>query len=80
MTFKKRQYLIIWIFFIVYALTFLPHFGVMNSLNWIGPFPLPLAWVLFLNVINTFIIFLIYKKYFVPFSRRMEKAELKGEE
>ncbi|MFB4161336.1 hypothetical protein ACE1TF_15755 [Geomicrobium sp. JSM 1781026] len=78
MTFKKTHHLIIVIFFVVYALTFLPNFNILNTLDWVGPFPLPMAWVLLLNVINTLVIWVIYRNYFVPFARRMEKAKAGG--
>lgn len=70
---RKLHTFIISLFFLVYALTFLPHFDVFNSLTFIGPLPEPLAWVLFLNVINTVIMFIIYFKFFKPFAQRIEK-------
>lgn len=65
--------LIISIFFLIYALTFLPNFGFFNELKFIGPFPQALSWVLFLNAINTIIIFIVYFKFFKPFARRIEE-------
>ncbi|MEI3599470.1 MULTISPECIES: hypothetical protein [unclassified Oceanobacillus] len=72
----------IWItgFFIIYFLTFLPNFGVMNELKFIGFLPQPLAWVLFLNLINTVIIFVIYFKFFKPFALNVERVMQKDEE
>lgn len=61
------------VFFILYALTFLPNFGIFNSLTWIGPLPLPLFWVLLLNLINTIIVIYVYKKFFRPFALRTEQ-------
>lgn len=60
------------IFFVIYAATFLPHFGVLNNLSWVGPLPQPMAWVLFLNAINTAIVFVVYIKFFKPYAERME--------
>lgn len=61
------------LFFVLYFATFLPNLGVFNSLVWVGPLPLPLFWVLLLNLINTIILFVIYKKFFKPFALRVEK-------
>jgi hypothetical protein len=71
---KKHRNLMI-LFFVLYGATFLPNFGVFNSLTWIGPLPQPLAWVLFLNLINTAIIFIVYKKFFKPFAKRSEENQ-----
>lgn len=60
-------------FFLLYAATFLPYFGFFNQLNFIGPFPEPMAWVLFINVINTGIVFLVYFNYFKPFCANCDK-------
>lgn len=65
--------LIITIFFFIYALTFLPNFGIFNDLKFIGPFPQALSWVLILNAINTVIIFIVYFKFFKPFAKRLEE-------
>lgn len=67
---KNRNLLLA--FFIVYFATFLPNFGILNSLKWIGPFPLPMAWVLFLNAINTIITLMIYFQLFKPFAEKFE--------
>ncbi|TMN21804.1 hypothetical protein [Lentibacillus cibarius] len=71
------------VFFILYALTFLPNLGVFNSLIWIGPLPLPLFWVLLINLINTIVVVYVYKKFFKPFALRTEQElldeEKKGE-
>jgi hypothetical protein len=69
---KKHRNLLI-LFFVLYGATFFPNFGIFNSLIWIGPLPQPLAWVLFLNIINTVIIFIVYKKFFKPFAKRSEE-------
>jgi hypothetical protein len=34
-----------------------------------------MAWVLFLNLINTVLIFMIYKKFFIPFVDRVNEDE-----
>jgi high-affinity nickel permease len=68
---KHRNTLII--FFLLYALTFLPNFGIFNSLTWVGPLPLPLFWVLLINLINTIIVIYVYKQFFKPFAKRIEQ-------
>lgn len=70
---RKFHAVLISIFFFLYVLTFLPYFDILNDLTFIGPFPQPLAWVLFLNLINTVIIFIVYFKFFKPFAIRAEK-------
>lgn len=69
---RKKHAILITMFTLVYACTFLPNFNVMNELKFIGFFPQPLAWVLLLNAINTVIIFVVYFKYFKPFAKNAE--------
>ncbi len=69
---KRSHHRLIVLCFFFYALTFLPNFGILNSLTWIGPLPLPMAWVLFLNALNTVLLFVIYQKYFLPFAQRAD--------
>jgi len=76
---RKFHAILISVFFFLYFLTFLPNFGLFNNLEFIGPLPQPLAWVLFLNVINTIIIFIVYFKFFKPFAKRVEE-KFKDEE
>lgn len=76
---KKHAYLI-GSFFVIYFLTFLPNFGVFNNPTFIGVLPQALAWVLFLNAINTVIIFIVYFKYFKPFAKNVEKKMKLDEE
>lgn len=73
MRLRKLHALLIGFFFVCYALTFLPNFGVFNNLEFVGFLPQSLAWVLFLNAINTVIIFIVYFKFFKPFSERASK-------
>lgn len=61
------------IFFLLYAATFLPYFGFFNQLNFIGPFPEPMAWVLLINAVNTGIVFFVYFKFFKPFCLNCDK-------
>lgn len=56
--------LLFFILIICYACTWLPYFGIMNSMVWIGPITLPMAWVLLMNAINTVAVFLIYYWFF----------------
>jgi hypothetical protein len=56
-----------------YLGTWLPHFGIFNSFTWIGPFTLPMLWILAMNVITTLGVFAIYKWYFKPFTNALEK-------
>lgn len=70
---RSTHHLLIGVFFVVYAATFLPNLGVFNSLTWVGPFPLPMAWVLSLNAVNTFIVLVIYWKFFKPYALRVER-------
>lgn len=62
--------------FLCYLFTWLPHFGVLNSMVWIGPFTLPIVWIYAMNICTTIGVFLIYKFYFKPFADRMEKKEV----
>lgn len=73
---RKKHHIVLIIFFVLYAATFLPNFGILNSLTWIGPLPLPLVWVLSLNLINTLILIYVYKKFFKPFALRFEEETL----
>ncbi|MDQ0184413.1 hypothetical protein MKX78_12485 [Cytobacillus sp. FSL R5-0569] len=68
---RKIHGLLITIFFLVYFATFLPNFGFFNELDFVLFLPQPLAWVLFLNAINTGIIFIIYFYFFKPFAKRV---------
>lgn len=79
---RKKHAMLILAFFIIYLLTFLPNFGIMNELKFIVFLPQSLAWVLFLNAINTVIIFVVYFKFFKPFALKMQKMaeEDKGDE
>lgn len=70
---KKSHALLITLFFIIYFATFLPNFGFFNELAFVGFLPQPLAWVLFLNAINTVIIFIVYFKFFKPFAKNASK-------
>jgi len=56
-----------------YLGTWLPHFGIFNSLTWIGPLTLPMAWIYSMNVLTTIGVILIYKLYFKPFAERHER-------
>ncbi|WP_010531783.1 hypothetical protein [Lentibacillus jeotgali] len=73
---QKKHGITLAVFFILYALTFLPNLGIFNSLTWVGPLPLPLFWVLLLNLINTIIVIYVYKKFFRPFALRTEQELL----
>ncbi|PWA12331.1 hypothetical protein DCC39_06860 [Pueribacillus theae] len=77
---RKAHALWITAFFIIYLLTFLPNFGIMNDLKFIGFLPQSLAWVLLLNAINTVIIFVIYFKFFKPFAQNVEEKMMKIEQ
>jgi len=79
---RKKHAMLISAFFIFYLLTFLPNFGKMNELKFIGFLPQSLAWVLLMNAINTVIIFIVYFKFFKPFAHKIEKMgqEEKGSE
>ncbi|WP_191559586.1 hypothetical protein [Metabacillus idriensis] len=68
---RKLHAILIGVFFLVYFLTFLPNFGVLNEPIFIGFLPQPLAWVLLLNAINTVIMFIIYFKFFKPFAKNV---------
>lgn len=77
---KRKHHILLLLFFILYFATFLPNLGIFNTLTWIGPFPLPMAWVLFLNAINTIILLIICKQFFIPFAKRVEKEFEEEEE
>lgn len=70
---RRMHMLLITLFFVIYFATFLPNLGFFNEMAFIGFFPQPLAWVLFLNALNTIIIFIVYFKYFKPFAKRVAK-------
>ncbi|WP_017728811.1 hypothetical protein [Halalkalibacterium ligniniphilum] len=70
---RKTNAILLGIFFILYAATFLPNVGIFNDLTFWGVFPEPLAFTLIINAINTILIFVIYFKVFKPFALRMEK-------
>lgn len=70
---RKLHAALITLFFVLYFATFFPNLGIFNKLTFIGFFPQPLAWVLFLNAINTVIIFIIYYKFFKPFADNASK-------
>lgn len=70
---RKLHALLIGVFFLIYGLTFLPNFGVFNNPVLVGYLPQPLLWVLILNAVNTIIIFIVYFKFFKPFSERAYK-------
>lgn len=74
---KKR---IVWTVIIVaYCASWLPNFGVLNSLIWIGSFPLPLAWVLLMNVVLTIAVFLVYNYQFKPLLERLKNVPIERE-
>lgn len=75
---RRQHTIIISLFFAIYLLTFLPNFGILNELEFIGPFPQALAWVLLLNVFNTVLIFVVYYKFFKPFALRIEEQDRKS--
>lgn len=54
-------------------ITWLPNFGMLNSLQWVGPLPLPMAWVLGLNVILTVCVALTYPLCFKPLIKNLEE-------
>ncbi|MFZ5631395.1 MAG: hypothetical protein ACOY40_00970 [Bacillota bacterium] len=59
---------------LAYIGTWLPHFGIFNSLVWIGPFTLPMLWILALNIVTTLGVLAIYKFYFKPFFEKYENS------
>ena len=71
---KYKYRLLILLFFISYACTFLPYFGFFNELEFYGPFPEPMTYALCLNALNTFFIFLIFKVFYPYFIKQSEKA------
>lgn len=70
---RKTNAILLSLFFVLYAATFLPNIGLFNELTFWGVLPEPLAFTLIINVINTILIFVIYFKVFKPFALRMEK-------
>ncbi|MBD8007423.1 hypothetical protein [Bacillus norwichensis] len=78
---RRKHALLMTVFFVLYLLTFLPNFGIMNDLKFVGFLPQSLAWVLMLNALNTVIIFIVYFKFFKPFAQNVEKiSEEEGSE
>lgn len=77
---RKTHAILIAVFFVAYFATFLPNLGLFNSLTWVGPLPLPMAWVIGLNALNTVLVVIVYRKYFKPYADRMatEEAALAG--
>lgn len=80
MTLKRKRQILWGIVLVAFALTWLPNFGILNSLVWVGPFPLPMAWVLFLNVILTVCVLLLYPLCFRPMVRKLREKPLESEE
>ncbi|GAA1119133.1 hypothetical protein [Nesterenkonia jeotgali] len=72
---RKTHAIIIAVFFVAYAATFLPNFGIFNSLTWIGPLSLPMAWVIGLNALNTVLVIIVYRRYFRPYAERIAAEE-----
>lgn len=77
---KKKCIILEIVFFVLYLSTFLPNFGYFNDLVFIGPFPEPMAFVLIINMINTFIIFLLFKYFYPLFCKAAEKEIEKSKE
>lgn len=76
---QKRK--ILWtIVLIAYLLTWLPNLGILNSLTWVGPIPLPLAWVLLMNVILTICVIMVYLLHYKPFFKQLEQMPIQAEE
>lgn len=76
---RKRQ--VLWgVVIVAFLLTWLPNFGVLNSLVWVGPLPLPMAWVLFLNVILTICVILLWPLCFKPTLKKLREEPIEGEE
>ena len=73
---RKGWILFFWIS-ICYLCTWLPHFGILNSLIWFGPITLPVLWIFGMNVLTTIAVIFIYKWYFKPFAERAEKEDIK---
>lgn len=69
---RKHHHATVGVFAVVYLATWLPFFGIMNSLTFVGPLPLPLAWILGLNTVGTGIIIYAYYKFFRPRARKMD--------
>lgn len=57
----KRGKLLFFVLLFGYIGTWLPYFGFMNQLVWIGPITQPMAWTLALNAINTVAVLLLFK-------------------
>lgn len=77
---KRKCIMLELLFAVLYLSTFLPNFGYLNNLTFIGPFPEPMFFVLTINVINTFIIFLLFKFFYPLFCEAAEKELSKSEE
>lgn len=76
---RKRQ--ILWgVVIVAFLLTWLPNFGILNSLEWVGPLPLPMAWVLFLNVILTVCVILLWPLCFRPTLKKLREEPIEQEE
>jgi fatty acid desaturase len=74
----KRR--IVWIVIIAaYFASWLPNFGIFNSLTWVGPFSLPLAWVLLMNIVLTIGVFLVHTYHFKPFVERLKHDPIERE-
>lgn len=68
---RKANYIVLSVFFLLYAASWLPYFGFFNDLTYIGPFPEPMAWGIGINVVNTIIVIAVYFMFFKPYAQRV---------
>lgn len=71
---RLKHHITLTAFFMVYLATWLPHFGVMNDLVFVGPLTQPLAWILGLNLVSTGIATFAYFRFYKPYAQRMDQA------
>lgn len=77
----KQKRKVLWgVFLTAYLLTWLPNLGILNSLTWVGPVTLPLAWVLFLNVILTVCVIAVYPLCYKPLFKKLRKKPIEVKE
>jgi ABC-type antimicrobial peptide transport system permease subunit len=75
---QKRR--VLWGVVIVgFLFTWFPNLGLLNTLTWIGPITLPLAWVLFLNMILTVCVLIVYPLYYKPFFKKLKENPIETE-
>jgi ABC-type antimicrobial peptide transport system permease subunit len=79
MNVRQKKRLLWGVVIVGFLLTWFPNIGLVNTPTWIGPITLPLAWVLFLNVILTVCVLIVYPLYYKPFFKKLKENPIETE-